>query len=80
MSMDESRCSERGMLPQGLSKIQNGVLVRIRSYDDMGVKKGIGDDIRLWILPVIVGVGLTLRVMRDPDHASEGAKSCLSMN
>ena len=33
------------MLRFGLSAIRNDGLVRIQSHDDMGVRKGIGDDI-----------------------------------
>jgi hypothetical protein len=48
MWTDESRCSkkrEREMLRFGLSAIRNDGLVRIQSHEDMGVRKGIGDDI-----------------------------------
>jgi hypothetical protein len=61
MLTDESRHSkrEREMLPECLSVIWNDRLVKVRSHGDMGVRKGIEDDIRSWILPVTVGVGLT---------------------
>jgi hypothetical protein len=52
MWMDESRCSgKREMLRCGLSEIRNDGLVRIRDHEDMGVRKGIGDDILIVYTP-----------------------------
>ena len=51
------------------------------NHEDTRVRKGIGDDdLIVDVLPRHRVVGLTVRVMHDPDHAYEGAKSCLSMN
>jgi hypothetical protein len=81
--MDELRQDgKREMLRYGLSEKRNNVLMRTQDHEDMGVRKGIGDDILIvdapassWAWDSQSGLCMT-QVM----HASELARSCLSMN
>ena len=60
------------MIRFGLSAIQNDGLVRIRSHEDMGVRKGIGDDILIVDTPASSWVwDSQVWAMHDPDHAHE---------
>ena len=71
------------MLRFGLLAIRNDGLVKV-SHEDTRVRKGIGE--RYLIMDrtpassCSVSWDSRIRDMHDPDHAYEGASSCLSMN